>query len=44
LVQETPKNTSVTRINNVVANHPNTITPSSRVKRLRERGALGPLK
>ncbi|MGC9105638.1 MAG: aminomethyl-transferring glycine dehydrogenase subunit GcvPB [Thermoprotei archaeon] len=43
-VQETPRNTSVARINNVVANHPNTITPSLRVKRLREKGALGPLK
>jgi glycine dehydrogenase subunit 2 len=43
-LQESPRNTSVGRVDNVKANHPSTITPSPRVKRLREKGLLGPLK
>ncbi len=43
-ILSSPKKTSVSRINNVIANHPTTITPSLRVKKLRERGLIGPLK
>ncbi|MCI4455713.1 MAG: aminomethyl-transferring glycine dehydrogenase subunit GcvPB [Sulfolobus sp.] len=43
-LHESPRNTSVGRVDNVKANHPSTITPSLRVKRLREKGLLGPLK
>ena len=39
-----PQNTSVTRIDNVKANHPKTITPTWRVKILREKGVIGPLR
>ena len=43
-ILKTPQRTSVSRINNVVANHPTTITPTLRVKKLREKGLIGPLK
>ncbi len=39
-----PKNASVTRVDNVKANHPRTVTPTWRVKMLRQRGLVGPLK
>jgi glycine dehydrogenase subunit 2 len=39
-----PQNTSVTRIDNVKANHPKTVTPTWRVKILREKGVIGPLR
>jgi glycine dehydrogenase subunit 2 len=39
-----PQNTSVTRVDNVKANHPKTLTPTWRVKTLREKGVIGPLK
>lgn len=38
-----PRSTSVTRIDNVKANHPKTVTPTWRVKVLRDRGMLPPL-
>ena len=39
-----PHNTSVGRVDMVYANHPRTVTPTWRVKRLREEGKLGPLR
>ncbi len=39
-----PLNTSVSRIDYVKANHPKTVTPTWRVKVLRDKGLLGPLK
>ena len=39
-----PLNTSVSRVNTVKANHPKTVTPTWRVKRLREEGVLGALR
>lgn len=39
-----PKNTSVRRLDQVIANHPSSVTPTYRVKRLREEGKIGSLK
>ncbi len=39
-----PLNTSVRRIDNVKANHPRSVTPSWRVKVLRDKGLLGALR
>jgi len=39
-----PTNTSVSRVNTVKANHPKTVTPTWRVKRMREQGLIGPLR
>ena len=39
-IKEAPRNTAVRRVDDVYANHPRTLTPSMRVKRLREMGVL----
>ncbi|BBD72723.1 glycine dehydrogenase subunit 2 [Sulfodiicoccus acidiphilus] len=43
-VKQSPKRTSVSRLDYVKANHPSTFTPTFRVKRLREEGSLQVLK
>jgi glycine dehydrogenase subunit 2 len=43
-ITTSPKNTAVGRIDQVYANHPSTITPTYRVKRLREEGKISILK
>lgn len=43
-IQNTPSNTSVKRLDQVKANHPTSITPTYRVKRLREKGVISILK
>ncbi|ARM76508.1 aminomethyl-transferring glycine dehydrogenase subunit GcvPB [Acidianus manzaensis] len=43
-IQDTPKYTTVKRLDQVKANHPSSITPSYRVKRLREQGKINILK
>ncbi len=44
LAKSRPLNTSVRRIDAVKANHPRTVTPSWRVKVLRDQGKIGPLR
>ncbi len=39
-----PRNTSVARVDAVLANHPRSVTPSYRVERLRREGRLGALR
>ena len=43
-ITSAPKNTSVKRLDQVIANHPSSVTPTFRVKRLREEGKIGALK
>ncbi len=42
--KEAPYNTASRRINAVKANHPRSVTPTWRVKELREKGVIGPLR
>lgn len=42
-IKAAPTKTSRSRVNTAEANRPSTITPTMRVKRLREQGKLGPL-
>ncbi|QIW24125.1 glycine dehydrogenase subunit 2 [Sulfolobus sp. S-194] len=43
-ILDTPNNTSVKRLDQVIANHPSSVTPTYRVKRLREEGKISSLK
>ncbi len=42
--REAPNNTASRRVNAVKANHPRSVTPTWRVKRLRDEGVIGPLR